>query len=45
MPPIDVGQKAPGFTLADQQGQAHTLKDYAGRAVVLYFYPKDLTSG
>jgi peroxiredoxin Q/BCP len=42
---IDVGKKAPAFTLKDQQGQTHRLSDYAGRPVVLYFYPKDDTPG
>ncbi|MCA9294406.1 MAG: peroxiredoxin [Phycisphaerales bacterium] len=45
MPPIDIGKKAPAFTLKDQAGVAHGLKDYAGRPLVLYFYPKDDTSG
>lgn len=45
MPLIDPGAKAPAFTLKDQDGQAHKLSDYAGRPVVLYFYPKDDTSG
>ncbi len=42
---IDVGRKAPAFTLKDQHDSAHALKDYAGQYVVLYFYPKDDTSG
>jgi peroxiredoxin Q/BCP len=42
---IDVGKKAPAFTLKDQNGEAHRLADYAGKAVVLYFYPKDDTPG
>ena len=37
--------KAPDFTLPDQHGQPHSLKDYAGKWLVLYFYPKDDTSG
>jgi peroxiredoxin Q/BCP len=45
MPLIDPGKKAPAFTLKDQHGQAHSLSDYAGRPVVLYFYPKDDTPG
>ena len=45
MPPIEHGQKAPAFTLGDQNGTAHRLSAYAGRPVVLYFYPKDDTSG
>ena len=42
---IDIGKKAPSFSLPDQQGQVHTLSDYAGQPVVLYFYPKDDTPG
>jgi peroxiredoxin Q/BCP len=42
---IDVGRKAPAFRLNDQHGKPHTLTDYAGRPVVLYFYPKDDTPG
>lgn len=42
---IDVGKKAPAFTLNDQDGTAHRLSDYAGRPVILYFYPKDDTPG
>ena len=37
--------KAPDFSLIDQNGIVQSLKDYAGRWVVLYFYPKDNTSG
>ena len=42
---IDPGKKAPAFTLKDQNGQTHRLSDYAGRPVILYFYPKDDTPG
>lgn len=42
---IDPGRKAPAFTLKDQAGQPHSLADYAGRPVVLFFYPKDDTPG
>jgi peroxiredoxin Q/BCP len=42
---IDPGKKAPAFTLNDQHGKTHRLSDYAGRPVVLYFYPKDDTPG
>lgn len=42
---IDVGKKAPAFTLKDQHGTTHTLSAYVGQPVVLYFYPKDDTSG
>jgi peroxiredoxin Q/BCP len=45
MPPIDLGRTAPAFTLKDQAGKTHRLADYAGRPVVLYFYPKDDTPG
>ena len=45
MPLIDTGRKAPAFTLKDQDGRPHALASYAGRPVVLYFYPKDDTSG
>ncbi len=37
--------KAPDFTLPDQDGKMHSLKDYSGKKVVLYFYPKDDTPG
>lgn len=36
---------APNFTLSDQHGMDHTLSDYQGQWVVLYFYPKDMTPG
>ncbi len=42
---IDPGQPAPAFALPDQEGKPHELRDYRGRRVVLYFYPKDDTSG
>jgi peroxiredoxin Q/BCP len=42
---IDPGKKAPSFKLNDQDGKTHALADYAGRPVVLYFYPKDDTPG
>jgi peroxiredoxin Q/BCP len=42
---IDPGKKAPAFSLKDQHGKTHRLADYAGRPVVLYFYPKDDTPG
>ena len=45
MPLIEPGTKAPAFSLKDQDGQTHTLAAYAGRPVVLYFYPKDDTPG
>lgn len=45
MPLIEPGRKAPAFRLKDQNGDTHALSDYAGRPVVLYFYPKDDTPG
>jgi peroxiredoxin Q/BCP len=45
MPLIEPGQKAPAFTLKDQDGKTHKLSDYQGRPLVLYFYPKDDTPG
>ena len=42
---LEVGIKAPEFTLPDQNGDMHSLSDYKGKKVILYFYPKDMTSG
>ena len=42
---LEVGTKAPDFKLPDQNGEMHSLKDYKGKKVILYFYPKDNTSG
>ena len=42
---MNVGDKAPDFTLTDQYGQDHSLSDFTGSRVVLYFYPKDNTPG
>jgi len=42
---IEPGRKAPAFALTDQRSRTHRLADYAGRPVVVYFYPKDDTSG
>jgi peroxiredoxin Q/BCP len=42
---LKTGRKAPTFKLADQDGKMHALKDYAGKWVLLYFYPKDDTPG
>lgn len=39
------GKKAPVFKLPDQDGKIHSLADYAGQFVLIYFYPKDMTSG
>ena len=41
MPSVEPGRKAPAFSLKDQDDKTHSLKDYAGRPLVLYFYPKD----
>lgn len=40
-----IGRKAPAIKLPDQDGKVHALKEYAGKWVVLYFYPKDDTPG
>jgi thioredoxin-dependent peroxiredoxin len=45
MATLEAGDKAPALSLPDQDGKTHRLKDYAGRPVVLYFYPKDDTPG
>lgn len=42
---LSAGMLAPDFTLPDETGNLHTLSQYRGRAVVLYFYPKDDTPG
>ena len=42
---LHVGDKAPVFSLLDQEGKEHALKDYQGQWVLLYFYPKDDTPG
>ena len=42
---LEAGTKAPAFSLPDQNGVIHTLEEYKGKKVVLYFYPKDNTSG
>jgi thioredoxin-dependent peroxiredoxin len=43
MPTINVGAPAPAFTLRDAHGERHSLSDFKGRSVVLYFYPEDDT--
>lgn len=45
MTKLSEGQPAPDFTAVDQDGKMHTLADYAGEWLLLYFYPKDNTSG
>ena len=42
---LEIGTPAPDFTLPDQNGRMHTLSEYRGQKVVLYFYPRDNTSG
>ena len=42
---IEIGTKAPDFKLPDQNGQIHSLSQYAGQKIILYFYPKDNTAG
>ena len=42
---LEVGTQAPDFTLPDQNGNRHSLSDYRGKEVILYFYPKDNTPG
>jgi peroxiredoxin Q/BCP len=42
---IEEGKKAPAFSLKDQDGTTHKLSEFAGKSVVLYFYPKDDTPG
>lgn len=42
---LEIGTKAPDFSLPDQNGEMHRLSDYKGKKVILYFYPKDNTPG
>ncbi len=42
---LETGTKAPDFSLPDQNGEIRSLLDYKGQRVILYFYPKDMTSG
>ena len=42
---LKVGTKAPAFSLPDQNGQMHSLEEYRGKKVILYFYPRDNTPG
>lgn len=42
---LELGTKAPDFTLPDQNGDLHSLSEYKGKKVILYFYPKDNTPG
>ena len=42
---LNIGDKAPDFTLVDQDSTEHTLSEYFGKKIVVYFYPKDDTPG
>ncbi len=42
---LEIGTKAPDFKLPDQNGEEHSLSQYRGKKVILYFYPKDNTPG
>lgn len=42
---LEIGTKAPVFTLADKEGKLVSLSDFAGKKVILYFYPRDNTPG
>lgn len=42
---LNIGDKAPQFTLSDKDGNQISLKDFLGKKVVIYFYPKDNTPG
>ena len=42
---LEAGMKAPEFALPDQNGKVHTLEEYKGKKVILYFYPRDNTPG
>ena len=42
---LEIGTKAPEFSLPDQNGEMRSLADYRGQKVILYFYPKDMTAG
>lgn len=42
---LEVGTKAPAIALPDQNGEIHTLEQYKGKKIILYFYPKDNTPG
>ena len=42
---LAIGTEAPDFSLPDQNGTLRRLSDYRGQRVILYFYPKDMTSG
>ena len=42
---LEIGTTAPEFSLPDQNGEIHSLSQYKGQKVILYFYPKDMTAG
>ena len=42
---LEPGDKAPDFTLEGDDGKTHTLKEFSGKTLILYFYPKDNTPG
>ncbi len=42
---LEIGTPAPDFTLPDQNGEPHSLAEFRGQKVVLYFYPRDMTAG
>lgn len=42
---LEIGTKAPDFTLTDQNGDLRSLAEFRGQKVILYFYPKDMTAG
>jgi peroxiredoxin Q/BCP len=45
MSKLKAGDKAPNFKLPDQEGRTVKLSDYKGRKLLIYFYPKAMTSG
>ena len=42
---LKTGEKAPSFKLQDSEGKVHSLEEYQGKTIVVYFYPKDDTPG
>lgn len=42
---LEIGTKAPEISLPDQDGKVRTLEEFQGEKIILYFYPKDNTSG
>ncbi len=43
--PLEVGKKAPSFALSDEDGKTVKLSDYRGKRLVVFFFPKAMTSG